>query len=465
MIKEITLPKVSENVEQGDVVKVLVNVGDNVEVDQSIIELETDKALFEVPSSEKGKVVEVNVKEGDTIKVGAVIIKIDTDSTGKSEAGAQKAEVKEEKKEELKDEKTGDRKEIKEGKKEEFKEEKKEGQKELKEEKREEKKADKETERIEEKREERKEEVPLRKPEPPKEPPAASPSVRKLAREIGVDIYQVKGSGGGGRISEEDVKAFAKQLLSTPQASVGASGYRPLPDFSKWGEIKREPMSKIRQVTAENMFYAWSTVPQVTQFDEADITDVEKFRKDYNEKIKDEKGHLTMTAILVKVISSALKESPQFNASIDMNRKEIIYKKYVNIGIAVDTDRGLLVPVIKNADRKSLNDLPLELNELSEKARNKKITPDEMEGGNFTISNLGGIGGTNFSPIVYTPQGAILGVSKAKMQAQYIHDNFVPRLMLPLSLSYDHKLIDGADAARFLRWVCQALENPLLLIL
>jgi len=218
-------------------------------------------------------------------------------------------------------------------------------------------------------------------------------------------------------------------------------------------------MSQIRQVTAENMFYAWSTVPQVTQFDEADITDLEKFRKDYNSKIQDTKIHLTITVILVKVIASALKEFPQFNASIDMNRKEIIFKKYINIGIAVDTDRGLLVPVIKNADKKNLNELAFEINKLSERARNRKISLEEMEGGNFTISNLGGIGGTNFSPIVYTPQVAILGISRAKTEAIYIEGKFEPRLILPLSLSYDHKLIDGADAARFLRWVCVAAQH------
>jgi pyruvate dehydrogenase E2 component (dihydrolipoamide acetyltransferase) len=445
MIKEITLPKVSENVEEGEVVKVLVNVGDSVEVDQSVIELETDKALFEVPSSEKGKVVEVNVKEAETIRVGQVIIKVETDSEGRVEEPQRGREREKKEEEKVKPQ----RREAAE----------KKGREEKKEE-----------EALPQRREGAEIKAEKSSPLPPykgeiKELAPAAPSVRRLAREIGIDINEVTGTGPAGRITEEDVKAFAKQLLSTPQTAAGAAAYRPLPDFSKWGEIKREPMPKIRQVTAENMFYAWSTIPQVTQFDESDITDLEKFRKDYNNRIQDTKGHLTMTAILVKVISSALREFPQFNASVDMNRKEIIFKKYVNIGIAVDTDRGLLVPVIRNADRKSLNDLPFEISELSEKARSKKITLEEMEGGNFTISNLGGIGGTNFSPIVYSPQGAILGISRAKTEAKYMDGKFEPRLILPLSLSYDHKLIDGADAARFLRWVCEALENPLLLIL
>ncbi len=483
MIKEIILPKVSENVEEGDVVKVLVNVGDMVDVDQSIIELETDKALFEVPSSAKGKVTEVNVKEGDVIKVGQVIIKMETDGEIKEEFKEEKKEETKEKVEtqrhkdtEKKEERKEDEKEEKEEKKEGFKEEKKEEEKKLEVRAQ---KAEVKEEKIEPQRrpavrgidsdaEEKREHVP------------AAPAVRRLARELGVYINEVKGSGPGGRIVEEDVKGFAKEKLEgrnqrsevkaegrerSEVRSKKSEGFNPLPVFSKWGEVKREPMSKVRLITAESMYYAWTTVPQVTQFDEADITDLEKFRKNYNEKVKDEKGNLTMTSILVKVISSALKEFLQFNASVNMNKREIVYKKYVNIGIAVDTDRGLLVPVIKNADKKNLNDLPYELTELSEKARNKKISPDEMEGGNFTISNLGGIGGTNFSPIVYTPQVAILGVSRAKTQAVYTEGKFEPRLMLPLSLSYDHKLIDGADAARFLRWVCEALENPLLLIL
>ncbi|MGH2575840.1 MAG: 2-oxo acid dehydrogenase subunit E2 [Ignavibacteria bacterium] len=435
MIKEIVLPIVSENVEEGDVVKVLVSVGDEIEIDQSIIELETDKALFEVPSSEKGKVVEVNVKEGDSIKIGQVILKVETDKEQKAESKEQKAEQKAENKEQpplnlplTEGDATPDKLETK-------------------------------TEQKFETRDGQVKAAPVSRGEAA----PASPSVRRFAREIGLNINEIRGTGPGGRISEDDVKTHAKRLLTERAGIQQTQSIRDLPDFSKWGEIERKAMSKIRQITADSMSYAWNTIPQVTQFDNADITDLEKFRKDYNKKNKDDGVHVTMTSILVKIISLALKQFPQFNASIDINKKEIIYKKYINIGIAVDTDRGLLVPVIQEADKKNLKEISIELGELSEKTRNKKISPDEMEGGNFTISNLGGIGGTNFSPIVYSPQAAILGVSRSSITARFINGKFDPVLMLPLSLSYDHRIIDGADAARFLRWVCEALENPIFL--
>jgi pyruvate dehydrogenase E2 component (dihydrolipoamide acetyltransferase) len=296
----------------------------------------------------------------------------------------------------------------------------------------------------------------------------ASPSVRRMARELGVDIALVAGSGPNGRISIEDLKAHTKKLVTAVAAGatvVGAA--EALPDFTRWGAIERQPMRAVRRKTAEHLSAAWATIPHVTQHDLADITTLEELRKKYTKQVEAAGGNLTVTAIAVKVAASALKVFPQFNASVDLPANEIVYKKYVNIGIAVDTDRGLLVPVIRDADTKSITQISVELSQLSEKARNRKISLDEMQGGCFSISNLGGIGGTSFTPIVNAPEVAILGISRARMEPVYNKETsqFVPRLMLPLSLSYDHRLIDGADGIRFLRWVVEALEQPFLLAL
>lgn len=466
MIKEVKLPEVSDNIENGDVVKVLVNVGDKIQKDQPVIELETDKALFEVPSTEEGVVKEIKVKEGDVLNIGAVILTLESNG----EAAA-------------KDESKSENKEIASGKNGKA-ESKNTGEKNLELKKETVIKEDKSTEHSDELSKETEPEKPskeLKKEDKQKEPEAlyeekrpvseskvmkesapASPSVRRLAREFGVDINSVRGSGEGGRISEEDIKKHVREAS-------GGSGVqlrqKPVPDFEKWGEVDIRPMTKVRAITSASLSYAWSTIPMVTQFDKSDITGLEKFRKDNAKKVEEKGGHLTITSILVKICTAALKQFPQFNSSIDTENNEIIYKKYFNVGVAVDTDRGLLVPVIRNSDKKSITELSAELSELAEKARNKKITPDEMDGGNFTISNLGGIGGTGFSPIVYSPQVAILGVSRGSIEARFEDGNFQPRLMLPLSLTYDHRIIDGADAARFLRWICEALENPISMYL
>lgn len=221
-------------------------------------------------------------------------------------------------------------------------------------------------------------------------------------------------------------------------------------------------MDTIRKITARSMAGSWQSIPHVFQFDKADVTELEKFRKDYSKYVEKQGAKLTFTAILLKLTATALRKFPKFNASVDMKNEEIIYKDYVHIGVAVDTDRGLLVPVIRDADKKSITELSIELNEMAEKARNKKIKPDELQGANFTISNLGGIGGTNFTPIVNRPAVAILGVSRSQTEPVFIDGEFKPRMMLPLSLSYDHRLIDGADGARFLRWLCEAMQNPLV---
>jgi pyruvate dehydrogenase E2 component (dihydrolipoamide acetyltransferase) len=312
-------------------------------------------------------------------------------------------------------------------------------------------------------------EAPPPAPEPHAGPAApAAPSVRKLAREVGVDINEVQGTGPGGRISQEDVKEHARRVLSSVgSAAAGArpAAAQPLPDFGKWGEVERQPMSNIRRKTAEHLSAAWNAIPHVTQCEKADITALEALRKKYAPQIEKQDGKLTVTAILVKVLAAAVRQFPQFNASVDMQAQEIVVKRYVNIGVAVDTDRGLLVPVIRHADRKNIAEISVELQQLAVKARDRKLTLEEMSGGGISISNLGGIGGTYFTPIVNWPEVAILGVSRGQQEPVWNGTAFEPRLMLPLSLSYDHRVIDGADAMRFLRWVAEALEQPFLLSL
>jgi pyruvate dehydrogenase E2 component (dihydrolipoamide acetyltransferase) len=455
MIKEIKLPEIADNVTSAVVLEILVSAGDKVSADDSLAEMESDKASFELPSDFDGVIKEVKVSEGDEVKVGQVMFTIDTAGEGE--------ESKDEKEEKKSSDEKSAEKEASQKKKEDVE---KEEEKEEKEEK-------------EEPQEDKTDEEPSDEKPAEKEPAAqkvessksaahipASPAVRRLAREIGVDITQVKGTGPAGRVLEDDVKAYAKKMLQgegdrPAGASAVADGFE-LPDFSKYGEIKREKMDTIRKITARSMAGSWQTIPHVFQFDKADVTDLEKFRKDYSKYVEKQGAKLTVTAILLKLTATALRKFPKFNASVDMKNEEIIYKDYVHIGVAVDTDRGLLVPVIRDADKKSITELSIELNEMAEKARNKKIKPDELQGANFTISNLGGIGGTNFTPIVNRPAVAILGVSRSQTEPVFIDGEFKPRMMLPLSLSYDHRLIDGADGARFLRWLCEAMQNPLV---
>jgi pyruvate dehydrogenase E2 component (dihydrolipoamide acetyltransferase) len=289
--------------------------------------------------------------------------------------------------------------------------------------------------------------------------------VRRFAREVGIDLRAVKGSGPGGRISIDDVKAEANRLLSGAGGGTGTAPALELPDLERFGPIHRESMTKVRKVTAENLTRAWATVPQVTNHEIADITDLEEFRKAYKDRVAAAGGKLTMTAVLVKIVASALKSHPVLNAAVDMAQQEIVFRYSVNIGVAVDTERGLLVPVIRDADDKNLTEIAIELDDLANRARTKKLKLDEMQGGTFSISNLGGIGGTAFTPIVNWPEVAILGVSRGRIEPQWHEGSFRPRLMMPLSLSYDHRLVDGADAARFLAKLKDALEQPLLLAL
>jgi pyruvate dehydrogenase E2 component (dihydrolipoamide acetyltransferase) len=446
MIKEIKLPEIADNVTTAVVIEVLVKAGDSVREDDSLAEMESDKAGFELPSEFAGTVKEVLVNDGDEVKVGQVMFTIDTSGKGEDKpAGEQKKEAKPEKEAE-------ETQEDKESKGDDSPKQKAEEKPE-------------EDEKSEETDQGKGKDFAAAKPDEMK--PAAdvpaSPAVRRLARELGADIATIKGSGPHNRITEDDVKAFVKNALQSRSVTqnVAADDYE-LPDFSKLGHIRREKMDNIRKITARSMAESWQSIPHVFQFDKADVTELEKFRKEFSKVVEKQGAKLTFTAILLKITATALKAFPKFNASLDMKNQEIVYKDYVNIGVAVDTDRGLLVPVIRDVDKKTITELSLELNDLADKARKKKIMPDALQGGNFTISNLGGIGGTNFTPIVYRPQVAILGVSRSQTEPVFIDGEFIPRMMLPLSLSYDHRIIDGADGARFLRWLCQAMENPLL---
>ncbi len=483
---EFTLPELGENIASGDIVRVLVQAGDTLQRDQAVLELETDKATIEVPSSVSGVIKELRVNTGDKVKVGQIILVVDEESaaapppdlqaTGPNVAsaratapvvdeaateGGQATEAQVARGSTDPADKRG-------------REEREQGLGEVDESKRpaapRPQTAPAETE------------VPDtpatqksgpgrvldinagRAPQPsPGGGVPAAPSTRRYARELGLEVGQVPGSGPGGRISVDDVKAHARNVISG--AAPASARTVALPDFSKWGDVERQPMRAIRRKTAERMATAWSTVPHVTQGDKADITDLEALRQKYAKRVEAAGGKLTITAITLKVVASALKVFPQFNASIDVASDEVVLKKYVHIGVAVDTEAGLLVPVIRDVDQKNIVQISTELQALAEKAKARKLSLDEMEGGSFTISNLGGIGGTYFTPIVNVPEVAILGMSRSVTEPVWKDGAFVPRLMMPLSLSYDHRLIDGADAIRFVRWVAEALEQPFVMSL
>ncbi|MBO1435940.1 2-oxo acid dehydrogenase subunit E2 [Meiothermus sp. CFH 77666] len=431
---ELKLPDLGDNVTSAVVVGVLIKEGDTIEAGQPVLELETDKAVMEAPASEGGTVSKVMVKPGDEVKSGQVIAVLGgtapSAETPKpapatpppptpAPAAAQPAS----------------------------------------------------TPSVAQ---------PPSVPAPPRSAaslpgaPAgqrrlipAAPSVRRLAREMGVNLLEVVGSGPAYRISESDVKRFASGeapvLAPAPQPSSPSAP--ALPDFSKFGPVRREAMSGIRRATVRSMAQAWSTIPMVTQFDKADITEMEALRKRMAPRAEKRGAKVTMTAILLKIAAAALKQFPKFNASIDTATNEIIYKDYVHIGVAVDTPTGLLVPVVRDVDKKGVIALAAELGEIAAKARERKLTPEEMQGASFTISNLGGIGGTGFTPIVNWPEVAIMGVSRSSIEPVWNAEKaaFEPRNIMPFSLSYDHRLIDGADAARFCRFVAEMLEDPFLL--
>ncbi len=440
MKKEIKVPDIAENVETGLIAGILVSEGDKISKDQPVVEVETDKATTDIPSEFEGTVDEIKVKEGDEVKVHQVLMIIEVEEEG----GEEEDDIEEEKEETKATETEEEEKEK--GEKKEEPVETRESEEETKKEPEKEEKAEKEAEH--EEKGKKLSEIP------------AAPSVRRFAREMNVDLTRVEGTGPGNRITAEDVKKHSEKAVERKEEKAEVE----LPDFSQWGPIRRESMSNIRKITAESVLKSWQTIPHVTQFDEADITELENFRKQNQDKVEKEGGKLTITAILLKISGFALLKFPRFNASLDYNKEEIVYKDFFNVGIAVDTPRGLLVPVIRDVNKKSLTELSVELSEIAEKTRNKKIQSEEMQGGNFTISNLGGIGGIAFTPIIYPPQVAIMGVSRASFKRILVNDEFKKRLVIPLSLSYDHRVIDGADGARFLRWVCEVIEDPYALL-
>ena len=429
------------------VIEILVKVGDTVKKEDSLVSLESDKATMEVPASHSGVVKEIKVKLGDKVSMGAVVLMLEEVAAAGAPA-PQPAPT----------------------------------------------------------------ELPTIKPtalfsEPPKalSPPAgesggsapkatpvapsqassakvsiessvpanvhASPSIRKLAREFGVDLGKVKGSALKGRITEEDVKGFVKTELARPSASAGASGggfalpQMPFIDFTKFGEIETRALSRIKKLSGNNLHRNWVTIPHVTQQDEADITEVEAFRVKTNEEIAKSGVKVTMLAFLIKASVAALKKYPEFNASLEPGGENLILKKYFNVGFAADTPNGLVVPVIKNADQKSILDIAKEMSELAAKAREGKLSPTEMQGGCFSISSLGGIGGTFFTPIINAPEVAILGVSKSSMKPTWNGKEFVPRMILPMSLSYDHRVVDGAAGARFTTYLASLMSDIRKLVL
>ena len=423
---EFRLPELGEGIESGQVIEVFVTPGDRVSLEQPLLEVETDKAAIEIPSPADGTVIDVCVSAGDTVEINQVLVKINGDREGEKPPSKKPAPAPD------------------------GAEEKKPAAAE---------KPVPKTKPPEEKR------MP-----PPKSAPAgdiatagplgvaAAPSVRRLARELGIELSSVSGTGPRGRILERDVKVHAKAIIRSASSVPEAPAEPELPDFSRWGETVTESFSTVRKLTAERLSQAWAA-PHVTQFDKAEVSRLEDLRKLNREKVADAGGNLTVTAILVKALSSALSEFPKFNSSIHMGSRTIVYKKYISIGVAVDTERGLLVPVIRDADKKDVTEISVELTDISSRAREKKLSADRLKGGTFTISNLGGIGGVFFTPILNPPEVAILGVSRSSVEPAYIDGEFVPKLMLPLSLSYDHRIIDGAEAARFLRWLCEVLEK------
>lgn len=425
--KNIKVPDIG-GAEQVDVIEILVNVGDEISEETPLITLESDKASMEIPAPQAGIVRSIALKTGDKVSQGDVILSLEPveDRPKNSEEASKAPESPEASKPSKEDTKS----------------------------------------------EQEQEASP---PEPPKAPDIneredvavfAGPAVRRLAREFGVDLNEVRGSGRKSRITKEDVQTFVKlKLQEQPVSSGPAVASAPDIDFSRFGEVEIKPLNKIKRLTGSNVHRAWVTIPHVTQFDEADITALETFRRSELEEAAQSGYKLTMLAFVCKVVCKALAVFPQFNSSLDNNGEQLIYKRYFNIGVAVDTPHGLVVPVLKEVDQLSVADIAMEMTRLSTKARDKGLMPAEMSGGCFTISSLGGIGGTAFTPIVNAPEVAILGVSRSSKKPVYMDGTFQPRLMLPLSLSYDHRVIDGAEAARFTRFIAEHLSDIRKLLL
>jgi pyruvate dehydrogenase E2 component (dihydrolipoamide acetyltransferase) len=421
-IKQVLVPDIGDY-RDVDIIEVMVKAGQTINAEDNLITLETDKAAMDVPSPYAGVIKEVNVKVGDKVSQGSLILLLESSDAGTPQKSKSVqlppvptvAPV---------------------------------------------------TEKVEAKPSAATDAASSSLPamaQPVTSAKAhASPAIRRFARELGVQIEQVKGSGEKGRITKDDVQLFVKTALAQSGTSTG-NGLQvlamPVVDYAKYGAIETRPLSRIKKISGANLHRNWVTIPHITQFDEADITEMEAFRKELNVEYAKQKIKITPLAFMLKAVVVALQEFPEFNASLDNSGENLVLKKYFHIGVAVDTPNGLMVPVLRDVDKKGIIQLARELGEISAKARELKITAAEMQGGCFSISSLGGIGGTAFTPIINAPELAILGVSKAIIKPMHQDDTFVARLMLPLSLSYDHRVIDGAAAARFIVFLSQVLAD------
>jgi pyruvate dehydrogenase E2 component (dihydrolipoamide acetyltransferase) len=477
MSTQIKLPNLGENIESGDVLSILVREGDTVKADQDLLELETDKATMPIPSPKAGKIIKVLVREGETVSVGAPIMEIEA-TDGAEKPAAKKSEP-------AKQEKSRAAAKAKEPEPEEAEERAKEADVEA---------GDVPTEDAEPPEPEEKPQPPQRKkkpapapakakkPEPEPEPEteeaedvpgdghasaAAGPAVRRLARQLGVELRRVRPTGAGGRITAEDVRAHVRETNEQVAATMPRGVTPPgSPDTDEYGGVRLEKMSRLRQTIARNMVESYTTIPQLTNFDDADVTELEDMREQSKADYADRGIKLTSLPFLIKAVASALKRYPLLNSSVDMDEHQIIYKEYVNIGIAVDTDRGLVVPVLRDADRKSIAQIASELDELATTVREGKFDLELLRGGTFTISNLGSVGGTYSTPLINPPQVAILLSGRSRVMPQIVDGEAVePRLMMPLSITYDHRVVDGAAAARFLNEVKGYLAAPGRLLL
>jgi pyruvate dehydrogenase E2 component (dihydrolipoamide acetyltransferase) len=480
---EFKLPSLGENVKEAEVLNVLVKKGDRVQKDQPVLEMESEKATFEVPAPQSGTVSEVHVAKGAQVSVGQTILTLEE---GKAEARPEpeKKEATGEAKEEAPapPSEAGKGEEPKREEKPEAKAarpepEKKEAKKQAKEEA---SARPSEAAKAEEPKREEKPDAKAAPPEPAKPPEpreeaaakerpepaeedskaAAGPATRRLARELGVDLTQVRGTEAGGRITTEDVKRYVRERA----AGGGQAEAAEAPDFERWGAVERRPLTAIQKTAARRLSQSWRGIPHVTHHDLADVTELEKARERYESGRQPSEPKLTVTALVVKAVVASLRAFPQCNASLDLAREEVVLKRYVHVGVAVDTEHGLLVPVVRDADRKTTREIAADLARLAERARHRKLAPEEMQGASFTVTNLGGIGGIAFTPIVSSPEVAILGLSRTHEELALRSGQVVPRLVLPLSLSYDHRAVNGADAARFVRHLAGLLEDPIHLL-
>ncbi|MGB4923057.1 MAG: dihydrolipoyllysine-residue acetyltransferase [Candidatus Nitrotoga sp.] len=425
-IKQVLMPDIGDS-KDVPVIEVMVKAGDTVKAEQSLLTLETDKATMDVPAPFDGVVKNVSVKVGDKVSEGTLILLMESSATETSATVSPTTTPAPEKDAEN----SGASQSV----------------------------AAPATPTV----------APTGLPSNHTGKAHASPSIRHFARELGVDLTRVKSSGEKGRITKNDVQSFVKTSLAKPQEGTVGGGLQvsamPIVDFSKFGVIETKPLSRIKKLSGANLHRNWLSIPHITQHDEADITEMEVFRKELGEEYSKQEIKITPLAFLLKAVVTAMQQHPDFNASLDASGENLVLKKYFHIGVAVDTPDGLMVPVLRDVDQKGIVQLAKELGEISAKAREKKLPATAMQGGCFTISSLGGIGGTAFTPIINAPEVAILGVSKASIKPVFQEDKFVPRLMLPLSLSYDHRVIDGAEAVRFTSYLGKVLSDVRRLVL